>query len=318
MQVLQRFSPLRRVGLYVPGGKAAYPSTVLMNAIPAAIAGVPEIVMVTPAMSDGMIRPEVLVAAHACGIQEMYRIGGAQAIAALAYGTETVRPVDKITGPGNAYVAAAKKLVFGRVGIDMIAGPTEVVIVADDTADPASIAADLIAQAEHDEDATAVCVCLSRKAVQGIEMALALQLEQAPRKAIAQRSLDRNGAVVVVETLREALDIVNAFAPEHLELLVSHPRRFARKVQHAGSIFLGGWATEALGDYLAGPNHTLPTSGTARFSSPLSVFDFMKFTNVIECSKKQFRKLSPHVEVLADTEGLHGHAESIRVRRKRV
>ncbi len=311
----QRFLPLERVGIYVPGGKAAYPSTVLMNALPARIAGVREIAMVTPCNTDGIIRPEVLAAAAESGVTEVYRVGGAQAIAALAFGTETIKPVDKITGPGNAYVAAAKKLVFGRVGIDMIAGPTEVVIVADATANPAFVAADLIAQAEHDESATAILITFSPALVQEVELQINLQLEKTPRRDITRKALEGQGVAVLVSGEKEAIEAVNAIAPEHLEVMVRHPRRFAKKISKAGSIFVGAWSTEALGDYVAGPNHTLPTLGTARFSSPLGVHDFFRFTNVIEVSRRMHAKLAPHAEVLAEAEGLHGHAASLRIRR---
>ena len=316
MKLQQRMLPLKRVGVYIPGGKASYPSTVLMNALPAVIAGVSEIVMTTPCSNEGKIAPEVLVAAGECGITEMYRIGGVQAVGAFAFGTESIRRVDKITGPGNEYVAAAKRMVYGRVGIDVIAGPTEVVVVADGTAQPKFVAADLIAQAEHDEHASPMCITTSPAIAQQIELAIALQLETAPRRAVAQRAFDRQGVIIVVGTMKQAADIVNEFAPEHLEVMVKHPDRFAERIANAGSIFIGDWSAEALGDYVAGPNHTLPTSGTARFSSPLSVYDFMKFINVIEISRRRFQKLAPHVEVLAEAEGLYGHAASIRIRRE--
>ncbi len=312
----QRMTALKRVGMYVPGGKAAYPSTVLMNAIPARIAGVKEIVMVTPANRDGKISPEVLVAAAACGITEIYRIGGAQAIGALAFGTESIRPVDKITGPGNSYVAAAKKQVYGRVGIDVIAGPTEVVIVADARAKASYVAADLIAQAEHDEDAVPICITTSRSLVDRIQTELQRQTERSPRKAVVQRSIRQHGTIILVDHLHRAAEIVNELAPEHLEILTNAPGRFAKKIINAGAIFIGPWSIEAIGDYIAGPNHTLPTSGTARFSSALSVYDFMKFTNVITVSRRGFRRLAPHVEVLAEAEGLPGHAASVGIRRK--
>ena len=315
LRLEQRFAPLDRVGIYVPGGKAAYPSTVMMNAVPARIAGVKEIVMVTPAGRGGSVAPEVLVAAAECGVHEIYRIGGAQAVGALAYGTATIRPVDKITGPGNAYVAAAKQLVYGRVGIDMIAGPTEVVIIADESADPVFIAADLIAQAEHDQDATPVAIVTSPQLVHAIMAQVTLQLEHAPRAAIAAEAIARHGMLILVPSLREAAEIANAIAPEHLEIMTRKPRRIARTIRHAGAMFLGTWATEALGDYVAGPNHTLPTSGTARFSSALGVHDFMKFSNIIECSKKRFATLARHGEVLAKAEGLFGHAASMAIRR---
>ena len=316
LRLEQRFAPLDRVGIYVPGGKAAYPSTVIMNAIPARIAGVREIVMVTPAGRTGHIAPEVLVAAGECGVTEIYRIGGAQAIGALAYGTATIPPVDKITGPGNAYVAAAKRLVFGRVGIDMIAGPTEVVIIADGSANPAFVAADLIAQAEHDQEATPIAIVTSERLAPEIAAQITEQLKNNPRSGIAAKSFEQNGVIVVVSSLKDAAEIANTIAPEHLEIMTKNPRRVARRIRHAGAIFLGKWTSESLGDYIAGPNHTLPTSGTARFSSALSVYDFMKFSNVIECSRRGFLKLAPHAEILAAAEGLSGHASSLAIRRK--
>ena len=317
VRITQRYLPLERVGIYVPGGKAAYPSTVLMNAIPAAIAGVREIVLVTPPAADGSVRAEILVAANECGVREIYRIGGAQAIAALAFGTESIKAADKITGPGNMYVAAAKRMVFGQVGIDMIAGPSEVVVVADATAKPAYVAADLIAQAEHDEEAAPICLCLSATLKGAILQEIESQLSAAPRQQIARRAFDQHGALILLKKTRDAADLVNALAPEHLELMVKNPRALLRLVKHAGSVFIGTWATEALGDYIAGANHTLPTSGTARFSSPLGVHDFMKFSNVVYCSRARFMDLAPHVEILAAAEGLDGHAASIRVRRDR-
>jgi len=317
MRLQQRFAPLRRVGIYVPGGKAAYPSTVAMNALPAAIAGVEQIVMVTPCNAEGKIPPEVLVAAHECGVKEIYRIGGAQAVGALAFGTATIAPVDKITGPGNAYVAAAKQMVFGVVGIDMIAGPTEVVVIADNTANPAFVAADLIAQAEHDELASPVCITTSQAIAERVSAEVDRQLQTAPRRAIAGPAFEKQGCAIVVKNLDVAVEIANALAPEHLEVLVRTPSRVVRRITNAGAIFVGEWSTEALGDYMAGPNHTLPTSGTARFSSALSVFDFMKFTNIIECTKRRFLELAPYIEVLAGVEGLAGHAASVRVRREK-
>jgi histidinol dehydrogenase len=304
------------VGIYVPGGKAAYPSTVLMNALPAAIAGVPEIVMVTPSRPDGTVSAGVLVAARECGIREIYRVGGAQAIAALAFGTATIRRVDKVTGPGNAYVAAAKRILYGRVGIDMIAGPTEVVVVADETARPEYVAADMIAQAEHDESAAAICITTSASVAQAVELAIALQLDTAARKQIAGPALEQHGAIIMVQSLKDALRVVNMLAPEHLEVMVKRPGKFADGVRAAGSIFLGDWATEALGDYVAGPNHTLPTMATARFSSALGVQDFQRYTQIINMTRKRFLKLAPHAEHLAHAEGLEGHAASVRIRRK--
>jgi histidinol dehydrogenase len=312
----QRFSPLQRVGIYIPGGKASYPSSVLMNAVPAVVAGVDEIVMVTPSDREGKIDPGVLVAAAEAGVTEIYRVGGAQAIAALAFGTETVRRVDKITGPGNAYVTMAKKLAYGRVGIDALAGPSELVVIADESARPELIAADLIAQAEHDENATAVCITNSIQLAQSVELEIGLQVESMPRRDIIRSSLDAQGAIVLVGSLKDAAAIVNDFAPEHLEILVKNPEKTLERIRSAGAIFLGQWSPEAMGDYIAGPNHTLPTLGTARFSSALSVGDFMRFTNVIEIGRKRFLKLSPHVEVLAEAEGLHGHAASVRIRQR--
>jgi histidinol dehydrogenase len=316
MTLEQRFYPLERVGIYIPGGKAAYPSTVLMNAIPAVIAGVREIAMVTPPDREGAIAPAVLVAAAECGVTEIYRVGGAQSVAALAFGTETIRPVDKITGPGNAYVAAAKRLLFGRVGIDSVAGPTEVVIIADQTANPEFVAADMIAQAEHDEEASSILLTTSTTLTQQVELELAMQLERSQRKAIVRASLDRHGAIVLVPTLKDAATIVNELCPEHLEVMVHQPERFARRITRAGAMFLGPWSTEAIGDYIAGPNHTLPTMGTARFSSALGVADFMRSSSVLDLGKKRFMKLAPHVETLAEAEGLGGHAASVRIRRE--
>lgn len=317
MVLEQRVGAVGRVGIYVPGGKAAYVSTVLMNAVPAAIAGVPEIVMATPAGADGSVNASVLVGARECGVSEVFRIGGAQAVAALALGTATIPKVDKITGPGNAYVAAAKRMLYGRVGIDMIAGPTEVVIVADETANPEFVAADLIAQAEHDQAAAAICITTSSRIAEAVERALARQLEQAPRREIARAALERHGALVMVPSLKDALLVVNRLAPEHLEIMVKRPRAFAQGVSAAGSIFIGPWSTEALGDYIAGPNHTLPTMSTARFSSALGVQDFQRYTQVVEVSRKAALELSPHAEILAAAEGLDGHAASLRIRRTR-
>ena len=314
MRLSQRFSPLARVGIYVPGGKAAYPSTVVMNAVPARIAGVREIVMASPAGPDGRVPAEVLVAASESGISEIYRIGGAQAIAALAFGTESIRRVDKITGPGNAYVAAAKRMVFGAVGIDMIAGPTEVVIVADATARADFVAADLMAQAEHDELASPICIVSSRTQAGQISRAVEIQIDAAPRKAIARKALEGQGVIIVARSRNESASIVNLLAPEHVELMVKNPRSYALRIANAGSIFLGPWSTEALGDYVAGPNHTLPTSGSARFSSPLGVADFMKFSNVIDVTRPALRRLTPHVRELARAEGLFAHERSVTIR----
>lgn len=316
VRLQHRVAPLRRVGIYVPGGKAAYPSTVLMNALPAKVAGVREIVMTTPCNGEGKVAPEVLVAAVECGISEIYRIGGVQAIGALAFGTESIRRVDKITGPGNAYVAAAKQLVYGRVGIDGIAGPTEVMIIADATARPAFVAADLIAQAEHDESASPILITNSQVLADQVASELSLQLEKAPRRVVAQRAFQNNGVIILVREIRQAIEIANEFAPEHLQIITRNPGSLAARISNAGAVFLGEWSTEALGDYLAGPNHTLPTGGTARFSSALSVNDFMKFTNVIHFSRTAFLDAAPHVEAFAEAERLAGHAASVRIRRE--
>jgi histidinol dehydrogenase len=314
LRLSQRFLPLARVGIYVPGGKASYPSTVLMNAVPARIAGVGEIVMASPSGPDGRLPAEVLVAASESGITEIYRVGGAQAIAALAFGTESIRRVDKITGPGNAYVAAAKRMVFGAVGIDMIAGPTEVVVVADASACAEYVAADLMAQAEHDELASPICIVRSRAQAEKINREVELQLEAAERRAIARKAFEGQGVIIVARSLKESADIVNMIAPEHVELMVRNARSYSQRITNAGSIFLGTWSTEALGDYIAGPNHTLPTSGSARFSSPLGVADFMKFSNVIDVSRPALKRLAPHVRELARAEGLFAHEVSVTIR----
>lgn len=315
LKAAQRFMPLKRVGIYVPGGKAAYPSTVLMNAVPAVVAGVEEIAITTPCGASGRIAPEVLVAAHECGVSELYRVGGAQAIGALAYGTGTIRMVDKITGPGNRYVAIAKRLVFGVTGIDAIAGPTEVVIIADEGARPDLVAADLIAQAEHDEQAFPVCISTSARLLRQVQLAVSNQLKLAPRRRIAQVSLDDQGLLIRVRSLAQAVDAANAIAPEHCEIMVRNPRSLAARITSAGAVFIGEWSTEALGDYVAGPNHTLPTSGTARFSSALNTLDFMRFSTVVECTRREFMKLAPIVETLAEAEGLYGHSASVKIRR---
>ena len=308
-----RWSPITAVGLYVPGGTAAYPSSVLMNAIPAKVAGVERVVMVVPA-PDGELNPLVLAAAQIVRVDEVYRVGGAQAIAALAYGTETIAPVDKIVGPGNAYVAAAKRMVFGDVGIDLIAGPSEIVIIADGANDPAWIAADLLAQAEHDPAAQAILVTDDRKFADKVAAAIEARLKVLPRAPIAAASWDRHGAVILVRSLAEAPSLVDRMAPEHLQLAIAKPRILARRIRHAGAIFLGRFAPEALGDYLAGPNHVLPTSRTARFSSGLSVLDFMKRTSLIECGPEGIAALGPATVELARAEGLAAHALSVELR----
>jgi histidinol dehydrogenase len=308
-----RVAPIERAGVYVPGGRAAYPSSVLMNIVPAKVAGVADITVVTPPSPSG-IRPEVLAAAWIAGATRVVRVGGAQAVAALAYGTRTVARVDKIVGPGNVYVATAKRHVFGVVDIDMIAGPTEVLIVADKYARSDFIAADLLAQAEHDPDAAALCITDSREQARAVVAETARQLEALDRRKIAAASLGRYGTVIVVPTLARAVEIVDEIAPEHLELFVRKPRDLAAKIRNAGAMFLGEYTTEALGDYAAGPNHVLPTGGSARFSSPLGVYDFVKRTSMIEATRPGLLKLATTVETLARSEGLQGHAAAVRRR----
>jgi len=304
-----RVSPLNRVGIYVPGGKALYPSTVLMTAIPARVAGVSEIVMTTPGAS-----PETLAAARIAGVNRIFAIGGAQAIAALAYGTASVPRVDKIVGPGNAYVAAAKRLVFGDVGIDSIAGPTEVVIAADESADPRWLAADLLAQAEHDELAVPILILIGRGNVERVVLALREQLDTLPRRAIAEKALRDGGAILVVETAAQAIDLVNRLAPEHAGLALADARAWSSRVTTAGALFLGHFTPESVGDYLAGPSHVLPTSGSARFASPLGVADFVKRTSVIEYDSTALRGQAADIERLASVEGLEGHGRAVRLR----
>ncbi len=308
-----RWTPLDAAGLYVPGGTAAYPSSVLMNAVPAKVAGVRRLVMVVPA-PDGKLNPLVLAAARIAGVDEIYRVGGAQAVAALAYGTATIAPVDKITGPGNAYVAAAKRQVFGTVGIDLIAGPSEVVIVADGHNDPRWIAVDLLAQAEHDAAAQSVLFTDDARFADAVAQAVDTELATLPRAAIAAASWRQHGAIVTVRKLAEAAPLVDRLAPEHLQLAVAKPEALAKSIRHAGAIFLGRYAPEALGDYLAGPNHVLPTSRTARFSSGLGVFDFLKRTSLIGCEAGGLKRLGPAAVALAEAEGLDAHARSVAVR----
>ncbi|MCY3750671.1 MAG: histidinol dehydrogenase [Gammaproteobacteria bacterium] len=309
----QRITPLDRVGIYVPGGKAAYPSTVLMNAIPARVAGVGEIVMTAPA-PDNELDPVVLAAAHIAGVDRVFSVGGAQAVAALAFGAGPVPAVDKIVGPGNRYVAAAKRLVFGVVGIDMIAGPSEVVIVADDSADPDWIAMDMFAQAEHDEDARAILVTADASLPAGVEASVNRQISRMERAGIIRAAMENNGAMILVEDAQQACDIVNRLAPEHLELAVQDPGNYLEGIRHAGAIFLGHFAAEALGDYCAGPNHVLPTARTARFSSPLGVYDFQKRTSLVQCTPESASRLAETATILARAEGLTAHARAAELR----
>jgi len=310
----QKILPIERVGLYVPGGTASYPSTVLMDSIPAKIAGCAQIVMVTPPGKDGKIAPVILAAAKIAGIDRIFKVGGAQAVAALAFGTETIPAVDKIVGPGNAFVAEAKKQVFGKVSIDMIAGPSEILIVADGTCDPRYVAADLLSQAEHDKLASAVLVTDNAELACAVQTELERQLEELSRKEIARASIDNNGKIIVAPDLYKAIEIANEIAPEHLELCVDQPFDYLDSIRHAGSVFLGKYCPEALGDYLAGPNHTLPTSGTARFSSPLSVDDFVKKTQYTYFTADALRQVSDDIALFASREGLDAHARSATIR----
>ena len=310
----QKIIPVDRAGLYVPGGTAAYPSTVLMDAIPAKLAGCPEVVMVTPPSKDGSVSPVILAAAHIAGVDKIFKVGGAQAIAALAYGTESIPKVDKIVGPGNAFVAEAKKQVFGQVSIDMIAGPSEILIVADETGDPAAIAADLLSQAEHDKLASAVLVTDSMTLATAVQAELEKQIPSLSRAEIARASIDENGKIIVADSLMAAIDISNELAPEHLELCVDNPFDYLDAIRHAGSIFMGKHCPEALGDYMAGPNHTLPTSGTAKFASPLSVDDFIKKTQYTYFTREALSRIADDVAFFAEQEGLTAHARSARIR----
>lgn len=312
----QIIRPLKRVGVYVPGGKAAYPSSVLMNVIPAQVAGVPEIVMVTPPATGGRegIDPYILVTAAEAGVTEIYRIGGAQAIAALAYGTETIEPVDKICGPGNIYVALAKREVYGIVDIDSIAGPSEIVVLADEQANPAYVAADLLSQAEHDEMASAILVTDSRELADKVSAEVQRQLETLPRREIAAASVESYGAVILTDTLDEGITVVNRLAPEHLEIMVEQPMNILGRIENAGAIFLGPYSSEPVGDYFAGPNHIIPTNGTARFSSPVDVDDFIKKSSMIYYSKEALLANGETIMELARHEGLEGHARAIEIR----
>lgn len=311
-----KVEPLDSVGVYVPGGRALYPSSVLMNAIPASVAGVKRIVCATPPTKDGSLDPAIVEACRIAGVTEIYAIGGAQAIGALAYGTETIAPVDKITGPGNAFVAAAKKVVSGDVGIDMIAGPSEVCVVADETALPELVAIDLMAQAEHDPLASCYLVTFSSEYADQVEAAINKHMKESTRAEITKASLDNQGLIIVCPSLPAALETVNVIAPEHLELHVSNAMELLGSIRHAGAIFMGEWTPEAVGDYVAGPNHTLPTGGTARFSSPLSVDEFIKKSSVIQYSAAALMRDASAIMTIADHEGLWAHAQSVRLRTK--
>ena len=310
----QKVTPLEKVGLYVPGGTAAYPSTVLMDSIPAKIAGCGEIVITTPPGADGKINPVILAAARIAGVDRIFKMGGAQAVAALAYGTETVPRVDKIVGPGNAFVAEAKRQVFGKVSIDMIAGPSEILVVADSTCEAAFVAADLLSQAEHDKMASAVLVTDSYEFAEAVQDEIEKQLAELPRQEIARTSIDNNGKIIVADDLMLAIDVANEIAPEHLELCMDNPFDYLDKVKHAGSIFMGKNCPEALGDYFAGPNHTLPTSGTARFSSPLSVDDFVKKSQYTYYTRDALCQVADKIACFADKEGLDAHGRSAQIR----
>lgn len=310
----QKVTPIERVGLYVPGGTAAYPSTVLMDSIPAKIAGCDYICITTPPSSDGTVNPVILAAAKIAGVDKIFKVGGAQAVAALAYGTETVKKVDKIVGPGNAFVAEAKRQVFGRVSIDMIAGPSEILVIADGKSDPAFVAADLLSQAEHDKNASAVLVTDSEDLANKVATEIENQLSLLSREEIARASVDNNGKIIVADNLEDVFAVANEIAPEHLELCVDNPFDYLDKIKNAGSIFMGRYCPEALGDYFAGPNHTLPTSGTARFSSPLSVDDFVKKSQFVYYSKNALNKVSEDVAFFAEKEGLTAHAKSASIR----
>lgn len=312
----QIYRPLQRVGIYVPGGTAQYPSSVLMTSLPAFVVGVQEVVMVTPPGEEGKLPPATLVAANEAGVSEIYRVGGAQAVAALAYGTESIRAVDKIVGPGNIYVTLAKKMVFGKVGIDMLAGPSEIMIIGDGSVDPHYAAADLLSQAEHDKRARALFLTTSATYAKEVVQALEIQVKKLSRREIAQAALANYGAVIIVKDLPEAFSVANLCAPEHLELLLMNPWAELAKVQHAGAVFLGPYSPEPLGDYWAGPNHVLPTSGSARYSSPLTVDDFCKRSSIINYTKQGLLQAADEIQILAETEGLTAHKNSIAVRVK--
>ena len=310
----QKYIPVERAGVYVPGGTAAYPSTVLMDVIPARVAGVPEIVMTTPAGRDGRVDPAILAAASVAGVTRIFKAGGAQAVAALAYGTESVPAVDKIVGPGNIYVATAKRKVYGKVGIDMIAGPSEILVLADGGCNPVWVAADLLSQAEHDRLASPVLVTDSEALAKAVQAEVEAQLARLPREAIARASVEDNGKIILCQSLDKAIDVCNIIAPEHLEVCVEDPFAVLGRIKNAGSIFLGRNVPEALGDYFAGPNHTLPTSGTARFSSPLGVDDFIKRSSFIYYTREALGKVKDRIAGFAEAEGLHAHARSVTIR----
>jgi histidinol dehydrogenase len=310
----QRITPLARAGVYVPGGKASYPSTVLMNTIPAKVAAVKEIIMTSPAGRDGRVNPLILAAARIAGVDRIFRVGGAQAIAALAYGTKSVPKVDKIVGPGNIYVATAKRLVFGEVAIDSIAGPSEILLLADNSADPEHVAADMLSQAEHDELAAALCITPSAALAGRIRAALERQVRDGKRQAITLKALENYGAIIVCRGLGEAVEIANSIAPEHIELILREPERWARQIKNAGALFVGPYSAPPLGDYMAGPNHVLPTGGSARFFSPLGTYDFLKRMSVIRAEKRALRALAPEISRLARLEGLDDHARAVEAR----
>ena len=312
----QRILPIESAGVYVPGGKAAYPSTVLMNVVPAKVAGVQRIVMTTPCNAEGKVYPTTLVAANEAGVQDIYKVGGAQAIGALAYGTESIPKVDKIVGPGNIYVAIAKRLVYGHVSIDSIAGPSEILVLADETANPEYVAADLLSQAEHDELASATLVTTSEEVATEVSKWVEKFTAELSRKEIIQKSLDNFGNIFIARNMQDAVDAANEIAPEHLEILTKNPWEVMTKIKHAGAIFLGEYSSEPLGDYFAGPNHVLPTNGTARFFSPLNVDDFMKKSSIISYSKEALEAVHEDIELFAKAEGLTAHANSIAVRFK--
>jgi histidinol dehydrogenase len=307
----QRITPLERVGVYVPGGKASYPSTVLMNAIPAKIAGVKEIIMTSPIGNDGTI---IIAAAHVAGVDRIFRVGGAQAVAAMAFGTQTIPKVDKIVGPGNIFVATAKRMVFGEVDIDSIAGPSEILLLADDSAEPLHVAADMLSQAEHDELAAALCLTTSMATALKVQRAIDTLLRNTKRQAITLKALAKYGAIIVVRGQKEMIELANAIAPEHIELIVKQPQKLAKQIHNAGAMFLGPYSVPPLGDYLAGPNHVLPTGGSARFFSPLGTYDFLKRTSIIHAEKRALKALAPKITHLARLEGLDDHARSVEAR----